>query len=331
MTNIKNYFKSSRKSLVSSLLVLTVVVSCILFTGAAVREITFIDDGATITFRTTKNTVGEVLSDTGIILNEYDSLSVDPETLVSDVEVVKVRRARDIKIKDANKEVITVKSSYETAREILDQYMLFPGEYDEITFENGLITVTRVFWYTQTIPEEVPFETIYEEDPELFEGEEVVSVEGVNGMADVLYYDQYINGEFIQRVQSTKTVTLEPVNKVVKVGTKERYPDAPPSYKKVMTFRATAYDGSYETLGYYNCRTCLGAVPTVGTVAVDPKIIPLGTKMFITAVDGSYNYGYCFAGDTGGAIKGDRVDLFMASRQEALNFGRRDVYIYILE
>ncbi len=331
MNNIKNYFKSPRKSLVSSLLVLTVVVSCILFTGAAVREITFIDDGATITFRTTKNTVGEVLKDTGIVLNEYDSLNVDLDTMVSDVDVVRIRRARDIKIKDANKEVITVKSSYETAKEILDQYKLSANEYDEIVFESGLITVTRVSWKTKTVTEKVPFETIYEEDPEIFEGEEVVAIEGVDGVADVLYYDQYINGEFIQRVESTKAVSQQPVNKVIKVGTKERHPNAPSNYKKVMTFKATAYDGSYETLGYYNPRTCLGAIPTVGTVAVDPRVIPLGTKMFITAVDGSYNYGYCFAGDTGGAIKGDRVDLFMASRQEALNFGRRDVLIYILE
>lgn len=103
------------------------------------------------------------------------------------------------------------------------------------------------------------------------------------------------------------------------------------SYSRVITCVATAYDGSFETLGYHNPKTALGKTPVVGTVAVDPNLIPLGTKLYIETSDGSFVYGECFAGDTGGDIKGNRVDLFMASRGEALSFGRRTVNVYILD
>ena len=67
-----------------------------------------------------------------------------------------------------------------------------------------------------------------------------------------------------------------------------------------------------------------------GVVAVDPSVIPLGTKLYIEAVDGSWTYGYAVAGDTGGAIKGNRIDLFFNSNAEAMSFGRRQAKVYVL-
>ena len=66
-------------------------------------------------------------------------------------------------------------------------------------------------------------------------------------------------------------------------------------------------------------------VPVRGIVAVDPHVIPYYTKMYVPG------YGVAMAGDTGGAIVGNRIDLFMDSYEEAINWGRRDVEVYILE
>ena len=68
-----------------------------------------------------------------------------------------------------------------------------------------------------------------------------------------------------------------------------------------------------------------------GVVAVDTRVIPLGTRLYIEAADGSWVYGSAVAGDTGGAIRGNKVDLFFNTRQECLNFGRRTARVYILE
>ena len=72
-------------------------------------------------------------------------------------------------------------------------------------------------------------------------------------------------------------------------------------------------------------RTATGINPYRGVIAVDPKVIPLGTELYVEG------YGYGEALDTGGAVKGNRIDLFFETKSEALNWGRRDVQVYILD
>ncbi|AOQ24566.1 hypothetical protein MTAT_19090 [Moorella thermoacetica] len=85
---------------------------------------------------------------------------------------------------------------------------------------------------------------------------------------------------------------------------------------------ATAYTASSEE-GTADGRTATGIKVRRGVVAVDPKVIPLGTKLYIEG------YGEAIAADTGGAIKGNKIDLFMDSKQEALRWGRRWVLVTI--
>lgn len=108
------------------------------------------------------------------------------------------------------------------------------------------------------------------------------------------------------------------------------------SYKNSYVMIATAYDLSYASTGKlpgmdgYGI-TKSGTKAKVGTVAVDPTVIPLGTKLYIEYADGTGAYGYATAEDTGSAIKGYRVDLFFNTYQECIEFGRRRVVVYILE
>ena len=94
---------------------------------------------------------------------------------------------------------------------------------------------------------------------------------------------------------------------------------------KVFTMEATAYTDDVQSQGKWVGQTATGMKPQVGVVAVDPRIIPLGTKLYVEG------YGRAIAGDTGGAIEGHRIDLFMASRGEALRFGRRQIRVRILD
>ena len=94
---------------------------------------------------------------------------------------------------------------------------------------------------------------------------------------------------------------------------------------KVFSMEATAYTDDYESQGKWVGQTATGRKPRVGIVAVDPKVIPLGTRLYVEG------YGPAIAGDTGGAIEGHRIDLFMASRGEALRFGRRQIRVRILD
>ena len=100
----------------------------------------------------------------------------------------------------------------------------------------------------------------------------------------------------------------------------------PLNYKSKMVSRATAY-----TYTGHNCAT--GVAPEPGYIAVNPKVIPYGTKMYIRTADGSFIYGYAVAADTGGFVSNHPtgVDLFMSTRSACISFGVRNVEIYILE
>ena len=78
--------------------------------------------------------------------------------------------------------------------------------------------------------------------------------------------------------------------------------------------------------------TSTGEKVRTGYIAVDPNEIPYGTEMYIVSADGKRVYGYCIAADTGGFINSTdwTVDLYMDTEQECVNWGRRDIIIYIL-
>ncbi|MBQ4347841.1 MAG: 3D domain-containing protein, partial [Firmicutes bacterium] len=92
-------------------------------------------------------------------------------------------------------------------------------------------------------------------------------------------------------------------------------------YTKVLHMRATAYSRMEPGLSDY---TATGAFAEYGVVAVDPSVIPLGTKLYVEG------YGICSAEDTGGAIKGNKIDLCFNTVEECKQFGVRNVTVYVL-
>lgn len=97
------------------------------------------------------------------------------------------------------------------------------------------------------------------------------------------------------------------------------------TYVDVMTCSATAY-----TCEGYVGHTYSGTLARVGAIAVDPTVIPLGTKVYVVSNDGQYVYGYCVAEDIGGGIKGNKIDLYFDTYAECWDFGVRMCTVYIL-
>lgn len=195
-----------------------------------------------------------------------------------------------------------------------------------------VIRVVRIRTEEITENEAVAYSTVYEDTEELYEGETETKTEGVEGEAKVTYTVTYADGEEENRVVKTKEVLKEAKNAVVLRGTKEKqnvFTDAsgaPSSFEYSLTGSCTAY---YAPAGAV---TSIGATPQVGYVAVDPNRIPYGSLLYITAVDGSWTYGYCYAMDTGGAAMcGDIVaDLYYDTLEDCTAFGRRDMIVYVV-
>lgn len=106
-------------------------------------------------------------------------------------------------------------------------------------------------------------------------------------------------------------------------GSVTRSTESKSNGKYLGVFHATAYTDNVASQGKWVGQTATGMKPQVGVIAVDPKVIPLGTKLYVEG------YGNCIAGDTGGAIKGRRLDLFYNTQSEVTKFGRKDLKVYL--
>ena len=189
--------------------------------------------------------------------------------------------------------------------------------------------------YTET--EEIPFSRVEEKTEELFEGETKVKQQGVSGKKLITMKTIFYGGEQVDNYCIERKVVAEPVNEIVLVGTKKKDGSGVVdlgadlgqiTYSREVTMNATAYCPCAQCNGsWVGQPSTMGLRVQKGIVAVDPKFIPLGTKLYVEG------YGYCIAADTGGAIKGNRIDLCYNSHSEALGsgWGHTPVKVYILE
>ena len=122
------------------------------------------------------------------------------------------------------------------------------------------------------------------------------------------------DGKVIRTIEADVKVLDEGIPGIMKTGSVEDTE----GFVKIM--QASAYHPS-DGNGYGI--TATGTRAGHGTIAVDPRVIPLGTRVFIP------NYGHAVAADTGGAIIGDRIDLCMETFEECYNFGRRNVEVFV--
>lgn len=236
-------------------------------------------------------------------------------------------------------------------------YALGTDDYIKPSYNNETNTLTfeivRVTTDTVTENEVIKKGTITTYNGSLEKGTSKVIREGNDGLKTSTYTVRYENGVETSRVLTSEIIDTKPVDEIIEQGTKVvtifnktgssvtgstivTAGGKELTFSNVITASATAYDLSYESCGKnpgdrgYGI-TASGMRARYGIVAVDPSVIPLGTKLYIEAADGSWVYGEAIAGDTGGAIKGNKVDLFFNSRSECMAFGRRTAKIYILD
>lgn len=193
------------------------------------------------------------------------------------------------------------------------------SETDAITdeMEISLVSVTEK---TVSTTKTVPYETVERTNNELASGETRVVQEGINGTAAVIETEIYHVTELVDTVFVEENIVTEPVDKIVEVGP-ENVIDGY-TYSRAISVKATAYT-PYDA--GCNGITATGTKAGKGTVAVDPSVIPLGSKVYVPG------YGVAVAADTGGAIKGNRLDVCYTSLSDAYSWGVRHVTVYVLE
>ncbi|MCH5188528.1 MAG: G5 domain-containing protein [Oscillospiraceae bacterium] len=200
--------------------------------------------------------------------------------------------------------------------------------------QEGSLAENLSYETTVTETESISHNIIRRANLEMPKGVTVTVQEGSDGAKEVKYHIVYDNGVEVDRVALSSEVIYAPQDKIVEYGTAENMAvdvnNQNFQYKYVLECTATAYDPSPEENGGYGGMSATGVPLQKGVIAVDPKVIPLGSRVYIEALDGSWSYGYAVAADTGGAIKGNRVDLLFMTKGECYEFGRRKCRVYVL-
>lgn len=314
-----------------------------------------IADGKTKTIAFVEGTVEDALKATGMKLGTNDKISYSPNTeLTPDMEI-KIARWYNITVSDAGAEK-TTQVPEGTVQDALEFLNIKMGENDILSCaledkveENMRIVLDRVTYKEITTKETIAYKTTTKESDSLYVGETQVEVEGSEGERVIKTRQKYVNGELASAEEISNTVTKQPVTRVVLEGTQEKISmiqtnsgkivdnqteqiltDANGNqvhYSRLLTGTGTAYTAPPGAL------TSTGRVAQYGVVAVNPNIIPYGSRLYIMSTDGEIVYGYAVAGDTGGGMMAGWVlcDLYYPTYDDCTVFGCREIAVYVLE
>ncbi len=335
---------SAGKGVVLGICSALIIGTCTGMTYATPCTVTIQETGkAPVEITTTSISVGKLLAKQGIVLAEDDQINYELGDVITNQSVIKIDRAFQVNL-TYHGQTEVYKTVADTVAEVLENKGIVLDSEDEVTpsletkiKENDHIVVVDHDLQHVTVQEKLPYQTIENENVDLAPGERVIVQKGIEGVIEYEYTFRYENGAEVDRQLVREIKLSDPVDEIVEYGPEDVFElgaipaSKPTRYSQVKTFQATAYDASPADNGIWAGKTSTGMPLVYGVVAVDPRVIPYGTKMYIESVDGQYIYGYAIAGDCGGAIKGNKVDLFFPSRSDCYQFGRRDVNIYFLD
>ena len=336
-------------------LVLTVT-AVLLTVVCSAHTVTVFDGYSSYTTSGVSSNIPAALAKVSLKNKNYDIVSITNHLFSTKVEInylvpltVKIGdktetyNVRQGKLADALSEIGIELDEFDTVSLSLDSYI--DG--------NATIEITDVEYGTKTEVHSIPFgsDVVYSSK---YDTNTSVVEPGKAGSKTVTYSVRYENGVAVSSSVVDEKITEYAVDKTTIIGTsapKYSYgastkaddvpciskldaPDdllldkdgKPIKYTEKKTLRATAYTHTGNKMS-------TGKYPKPGYVAVDPKEIPYGTKMYIVSADGKYVYGYAIAADTGGFIYGNRadMDLFFDGESECVKFGRRNIVVYFVD
>ncbi len=320
---IKNICRLHLQCLISAVILMLMIP---FLTGFDIsQQVTINYDGKTKEVRTNTVKPAKVLQEAGIILQQGDGWRLqDGGRRLRNGSVIEVLRGKRFTV-IRGEQTLEYKSYKQTVGEALKDLdisfkkeRVYPGIHEPLqkNMQVYILSDNEELHFSETSLD-VPVK--YEEDYDLNFGTESIKSEGKAGTAKVISKRIKNNDGSHSMQELARKILIEPETKIIRKGMAMSV-YTPEGYKRY-TKRITAHATAYVATGN---RTAIGLVPYEGIVAVDPRVIPFYTKMYIPG------YGIAMAGDTGGDIIGNNIDLFFDDYHRAINWGRRDIDIYIL-
>lgn len=344
--NITKYFSYKEIAVVLLAVIFAVTAGVTLFVNMKKDVVVYID-GQSTAIKTMKSTVGDVLAQNNIQVGQYDYLSqpLDAKLQRINKNEIYIKRAFPVYIQADGKEdmVMTYKDTVSGA---LEDAKLSLGEIDRLEGasldqkpeKDMKLKIVRVTQQEVAEYSAVAFETVKKENSRMDQGTEKIVEEGKEGTREKKFLVTLEDGIQTAKDLLTDAVITNPIDKIIEFGTVLNHKTARGEvvrYSKVLDMSASAYSLSYEQTGkrpgdYGYGVTASGMKAQKGVIAVDPKVIPLGTRLYVEIAGNTPDYGYCVAGDTGSGIYGNKIDLFYDDYGVASTFGSKRVKVYVL-
>ncbi|MBB6023941.1 uncharacterized protein YabE (DUF348 family) [Paenibacillus sp. JGP012] len=327
--------------------------------GQAGKQISLVIDGKAQVVETRTGMLHEMLEEQSITVSPHDKVSMPMNGALADGDRIVIERAVPVKI-TADGDTKTLYTTDSSVQDVIQQSGIEVANHDKVYPALGTaikadmkIRVVRVTKHTVDVKQPIAYKVVKTADPSLFKGDNRVVVNGKEGTLVQHIEKVFQDGELVSKKMVGKTIANNRVDKVIAVGTKAKPVVKEPEvqlvsaktssskatttnstktsasgskvitvagtsfkYSKVLkNVSMTAYSAEEPGIG---TKTASGTRVTEGrTIAVDPKVIPIGWWVYIEGL------GFRRAEDTGGAIKGNKIDVYYDSVKHALNFGRK--------
>lgn len=333
--SLKKYFSVGSKS--TFIVVLLIMIFSMTIYNMR-KSITIVIDGEEKNIITYNKDLRSILEKNDIFIEPKDKIEPSLDSKVKDGNKVYIKKAVDVEVEVDGKE-LKLATSEERIEDMLQMEGIVLSDYDKVqplrteTIKPGMkVMITRVESKTFKESKDIDFSTIVKKSDDLEKTVTKVEQEGELGEREITTRVVYEDGKEVTRQVISDIVKKEPVQRVLVQGTLgvlnlSRGGGEKVLYKTSLRVKATAYTSFDPGVG---TRTASGTnvkrnSSGYSTIAVDPRVIPLGTRVY---VDG---YGFAIAEDTGGAIKGNTIDVFLDTPAEAHNWGVKYVNVYILK
>ena len=339
MEKLKGYVNNSSKGSKVTMLIAMILIAAAVVVFSNMKQITIAVDGKAHKVMTFSSTYAAVLMKENIKVGPKDKAAPSLDSKVENGSSINITRAVKVKIAVDGKS-LDVESAEANVGGMLaaegvklsDQDKVSPSKDSKLQ-DGTEVAIVRVNTSDVTQVSPVEYATVVKNDSSILKGVKKVVQAGQAGEKSAVFKVTYENGAEISRALVSETVTKEPVQQIVATGTSVAVAKTASisrggdfSSSKVINMKTTAYN-SEETGSNITASGAAAVRNSSGysTIAVDPSVIPLGTKVYVEG------YGYAIAQDTGGAIHGNIIDLYFNSMSEVNAWGVRYLNVYILQ
>jgi uncharacterized protein YabE (DUF348 family) len=340
MIIIVNFIKIKQRKIVIGFVLMSIIATITTIVCIMRKSIMVVEDGKQIKLITYNTTFDSALKKAGVNIAVKDKVDKILSSKISNNDVININHAINFKVHVDNKVLNITSAEKDMALMLYTEKIVinpndkvYPSIHSKLS-SGQIINITRVKTQVINVKKPIDFKTVIKKEPGTLKTQSKVLQSGIKGEKSITLNVTYENGKEVTRKVVKEEVVKNPQSKILVQGTlshvsysRGEYSNTFSTSARSITVKATAYwavDGVNNTYTFTG-RKAVRNSNGYSTIAVDPKIIPLGSRLYVEG------YGYAIAADKGSGINGKFIDVFFETRAEASNWGVKYLNVKMLD